>query len=100
MITIKISSSKLVLCGLFLVSTPVVYAEPGFLEWVGEKIAGSKVPEKKKITKQPDATLTSIPVRPEEVYRGIAPPRDGRAWIQMATSPALGALELIIITVK
>lgn len=96
----KTTMTALLCVSLTMLITPVVQAEPGFFEWVGEKIAGPKIPQNKKNDKKPDAVPASVPVQREEVYRGIAPPRDGRAWIQMATSPDHGSVELIITTIN
>lgn len=71
------------------------YAERPLLDWFGGKLGLNN--------KTTTANTKAQPLPPgqvaEPVYTGLVPPADGRAWVQMATSPDGGGLDLVLTAI-
>lgn len=82
--------------GLALTSSPVTSfaGDRPILDWFSGKLGGgSKNDSKTQRSGQGQGGATTVP---EQVYTGTVPPADGRAWVQMATAPDGGALDLVL----
>lgn len=82
--------------GLALTSSPVTSfaGDRPILDWFSGKFGnGNKGDSKSQHGTQGQGSAATVP---EQVYMGTVPPADGRAWVQMATAPDGGALDLVL----
>lgn len=68
-------------------------ADQPLLDWFGGKL-GLTNKTATTTSKSPSSIQVSEPV-----YTGLVPPADGRAWVQMATSPDGGAIDLVLTAI-
>lgn len=82
--------------GVALSSFPVasLAGDRPILDWFSGKLgSSSKNDSKSQRNAQGQGGAATVP---EQVYMGTVPPADGRAWVQMATAPDGGALDLVL----
>jgi len=70
-------------------------ADQPLLDWFGGKLG---LTSKTATTTSKSPSSAQAPVN-EPVNTGLVPPADGRAWVQMATSPDGGAIDLVLTAI-
>lgn len=82
--------------GLALATSPVASfaGDRPILDWFSGKFGVGGKNDNKSQRGGPGQPASPAPT--EQVYTGTVPPADGRAWVQMATAPDGGALDLVL----
>lgn len=82
--------------GITLATSPVASfaGDRPILDWFSGKFGNGNKTENK--TQHSGQGQGAAPAATEQVYTGPVPPADGRAWVQMATAPDGGALDLVL----
>lgn len=79
------------LCAALCAASAWPHERP-LLDWISSKLGTHR--------NSPDAQPLATTSAGEAPAAGTAPPTDGRAWVQMATSPDGGALQLVVNTIE